>query len=85
MNRLKRSLSSSFTVGNKTYILQNGSVKGWYTAESLCSKQGLELATTPESEVRAVSEEILRTSPGVHSVWIGLRKSDYYIDKTGII
>ena len=84
-HRLNRSSNSSFIVGNKTYILQNGSVKGWYTAKSLCSKQGLELATIPEGHVRAVSEEITGKDQDVHSVWIGLRKSDFYIDLPGSI
>ena len=54
-------------------------------AKSLCYKEGLELATMPEGQERAVSEEITGIDSSVHSVWIGLRKLDYYVDKTGII
>ena len=54
-------------------------------AKSLCYKEGLELATIPEGQVRDVSEEITIKDSSVHTVWVGLRKSEFSKDMSGRI
>ena len=67
---------------NKTFVLNNGLYKGWHTANYLCSEQGLKLASIDRDKVWKLSELIHRRFPKVHTVWVGLRRSEYKMENS---
>ena len=78
---LENTSRSTFHIGNKIFVLKNGLYKGWYRGKYLCSKEGLQLATVNKDKVWELSQQINSRFPEVHSVWVGLRRSEYRLDQ----
>ena len=78
---IKNSSQSTFHIGNKIFVLKNGFYKGWYRGKYLCSEEGLQLASVNKDKVWELSQQINSRFPEVHSVWVGLRRSEYRLDQ----